>query len=100
AVDYIKLMNQYYPGGFCDWRLPTKEEALSLFDDELTLKDVEGEDVHIHPLFAPKCSYFIWTVEEEDDDKAICINLRDGTAESLAKNTKENHSARLVRKHE
>lgn len=96
AVGYVKLMNQYYPGGFGDWRLPTREEALSLFDDDFTLKDAEGQEVHINKLFVPKCSYYIWTGEDEED-QAFCVNLRNGEVERLPKITKENHSARLVR---
>ena len=60
AQGYILTMNQVYAGGFCDWRLPTREEAESLFDSELNQKDWEDELVHINSLFVSKCAHFMW----------------------------------------
>ncbi|NIQ01496.1 MAG: DUF1566 domain-containing protein, partial [Nitrospinaceae bacterium] len=63
AQHYVQMMRQVYAGGFSDWRLPTREEALSLYDPELRLPDWEGKDIHIHPLFVPKASFYLWTGE-------------------------------------
>lgn len=94
---YAILMKQVYAGGHADWRLPTKEEALSLYDPELKSLDWEDKEVHIHPVFVPKCSYFIWTSEVNEKDQALRVNLRDGTAEFVDKTTQEFQATRLVR---
>ena len=59
--------------------------------------DFEDEQVHIHPLFVGKCSYLMWTGDIDDNGNAYCLNLRDGTGEHIAKDSKENNGARLVR---
>lgn len=98
AQNYAKLMNQVYPGGFSDWRLPDKEEALSFYDTELTQIDWEDKTVHIHPVFVGKCSYLIWTSDLDDSGKAFCLNLRDGSGEYIDKTSKNNgQGARLMR---
>ncbi len=97
AQSYARLMNQVYAGGFSDWRLPTKEEALSLYDVGLNQKDWADEMVHIHPLFVGKCSHKIWTSDIDANGMALCLNLRDGSEEYIDKNNKENYGARLTR---
>ncbi len=97
AKGYARLMNQIYAGGFSDWRLPSKEEALSLYDADLKQKDWEDKVVHIHPLFVGKCSYRIWTSDLDDNGNAFCLNLRDGSGEHIDKSNKESYGARLIR---
>jgi len=97
AGAYARIMNQVYAGGCSDWRLPTLEEALSLYNKEVTQKDFEGKDIHISPLFVVSCAYKIWTSETNDEGKTCCLNLRTGEKEFLDKEEQENNSARLVR---
>lgn len=97
ALGYARLMNTVYAGGFSDWRLPTKEEALSFYEPELQQMDWEDKVVHIHPLFVGKCSYLMWTNDVDQDGKAFCLNIRDGVGDFIDKSKKENHGARLVR---
>ena len=97
AKAYARLMNQVYAGGFSDWRLPTKEEALSLYDAGLKQLDWEEKFIHIHPLFVGKCSYRIWTSDVDDNGNAFCLNLRDGGGNHIDKNSKDGYGARLVR---
>lgn len=94
---YIGTMRNVYAGGFCDWRLPTKEEALGLYQEELELKDWEGEVVRLHKAFVAKCARIIWTSEVNEAGQALVVNFQDGTAEFIDKDTKDNNSARLVR---
>ena len=96
AQHYIRLMNQVYAGGLSGWRLPTKEEALSLYDAELSQKDWADEEVHIHPFFVKKCSYFIWTSEENNQGQVLNLNLREGITEFIDKNERELQAARLI----
>lgn len=94
---YVNLMCQVYAGGYSDWRMPTREEALSLYHPDLVHKDFEGMDVHIHSCFVFGSSYYIWTSEVNDEDQALRVNFRDGTAEFVDKSSQEFHAVRLVR---
>lgn len=94
---YIRLINQVYLGGFSDWRLPTKDEAMTLYDPSFSNKDWEGEVVHIHPVFESKCSFYMWTGEVSEAGKALCLDLRDGAVDYVEKSERERLATRLVR---
>lgn len=97
ALAYARLMNQVYAGGFSDWRLPTRQEAESFYDEDLNQIDWEGEVVHLDPLFVTKCANFMWLKETNDKGEVGRINLRNGEVEFVDRNTLEHQSARLVR---
>ena len=97
ARSYIQTMNQVYPGGFSDWRLPTREEAEKFYDPELGQKDWDDEAVHIDSLFVTKCANFMWTSETNDKQEVCRIDLRNGKVEFIDRNTRDHQSVRLVR---
>jgi len=97
AKAYVMLMNSVYAGGHSNWRLPKQEEALWLYDPEMKLMDYKGKELHIHPSFVPGCGFKIWTSEENDEDKVLTLNLRDGSTEYVDKSEEKLQSARLVR---
>ncbi len=97
AVSYRGTMTSVYAGGHNDWRLPTQEEAMSLFDEDLNQLDWEGEHVHIHPLFVSKCARHIWTSGKNDENQALVVNLQDGSTEFMDKESRDNIAVRLVR---
>ena len=97
AKAYVMLMNSVYAGGHSNWRFPKQEEALGLYDPEMTLMDYKGKELHIHPSFAPGCGFKIWTSEENGEEKVLTLNLRDGTTEFVDKSEEKFQSARLVR---
>jgi hypothetical protein len=94
---YIHTMRGVYAGGHSNWRLPTREEALSLYDENYENKDWEGEMIHLHPMFAGKCGRQIWTSEENEEGQVLVVNLQDGSTDFMDKETREHQSARLVR---
>ena len=97
ANAYLLLMNQVYAGGQSDWRLPTKDEALALFDPQLVSRDWDGKEIHIHEVFVPKCGHNIWTSEVNEEDQVLTVDLREGSTKYIAKTEEEFQSARLVR---
>ncbi len=97
ALSYRNTMVQVYAGGHNDWRLPTREEAVGLFHEDLSQLDWEGEHVHIHPLFVTKCGRHIWTSEENDENQAVVVNLQDGSTEFMDKDNRDKIAARMVR---
>ena len=97
AQGYILLMKQVYAGGFSDWRMPTKDEALSLYDPETTALDFEEHPVHIPPVFVPRCAYYVWTRDVNEEGQALRLDLRDGSVEYVDKSNQELHATRLIR---
>ncbi len=97
ALSYRHTMIQVYAGGHNDWRLPTREEALGLYYEDLNQLDWEGEHVHIHPLFVTKCASNIWTSEENEENQAVVVNLQDGSTEFTDKDTRDTIAVRMVR---
>jgi len=97
ANAYAMLMNSVYAGGHSNWRLPTQEEALGLYDPKMTLMDHKGKKIHIHPSFAPGGGYKIWTSEVNEEDKVFTVNLRNGKTEYVSKEQEKFQSVRLVR---
>lgn len=97
AQAYVRLMKQVYAGGFSDWRLPTRDEALSFYDENYSQIDFEEDIIHIHPLFVNKCSYYMWASDVNEEGKAFRINLRDGTTGYVDKSIRDLQTARLVR---
>jgi hypothetical protein len=97
AKSYRGTMISVYAGGHNDWRLPTKEEALGLFNEDLNQLDWEGEPIHIHSLFVAKCSRYIWTSEENNENQALVVNLQNGSTDFMDKESRDNIAVRLVR---
>ncbi len=95
---YVQTMKSVYAGGFNDWRLPSKEEALSLYDPDLAHQGWDDKDVHIHQAFVAKCAHLILTSEIDEEGKVLYVNLRDGSSEYVSKLEKEFISTRLCRK--
>ena len=61
AEVYVACLNDSHFGGWCDWRLPTLEEAESL----MTIR--KHNDVYICPFFSPT-KHLIWTSDKEKSD--------------------------------
>jgi hypothetical protein len=97
SMDYVFLMNQVYAGGHADWRVPSKEEVLQLYDETLAQQDWEDNEIHIASLFVSGCSYYLWTGEKNDEGQVLRINLRTKDLEFVAPTIREHHGARLVR---
>jgi hypothetical protein len=97
TASYRSTMISVYAGGYNDWRLPSQEEALGLFSEDLNQLDWEGEAIHIHSLFVAKCGRYIWTSEENDENQALVVNLQDGSTEFTNKESRDNIAVRLVR---
>jgi len=97
TAQYINIMRQVYAGGHCDWRLPTAEEALSLYDPDSIMPDWEGTEIHLARVFVPRAARYIWTSEVNDRGEALRIDLFDGRKEFVPTGTREHQATRLVR---
>ena len=53
ALDYIKELGHEKFAGFDDWRMPTLEEAESLYDEDHVIRDMDRMDIFISEAFSP-----------------------------------------------
>ena len=77
ANEYIEELNSIRCGGYANWRLPTLEEGLLIYDFRLQLatnKDGFTGTVSLNPLFSPMYEH-IWTSDEHSDGAAV-VRLR------------------------
>ena len=98
GLNYAQLMNQVYAGGQSDWRLPTKEEILQLYNEALIQNDWEGNEIHIPPIFLTGCSHYLWTNEKNEDGQCMRIDLRNGDFELIDPQEREHQAVRLIRR--
>ena len=64
AKEFAERKNVRKIGGFSDWRLPTSEEAATLYDAELENTGKTGEVLHIDPLFPAGSFKMQWTMAD------------------------------------
>ena len=67
AQDYCEMLNEKQFAGFDDWRLPSGEEAKSVFSFTQSNTDKDGAETHISELFEPGGGHNTWTYEEKPD---------------------------------
>jgi hypothetical protein len=76
AQDYIRELNKTQFGGAANWRLPSRKELASLFDENQSIPwnyYWTKNEVHIDPIFGQShCCY--WTSEEHKGDMAWGYN--------------------------
>jgi hypothetical protein len=64
AKEFSERKNVRKIGGFADWRLPTSEEAATLYDAELKNTGKTGEVLHIDPIFPEGSFKMQWTMAD------------------------------------
>ena len=67
AHDYCEMLNEKQFAGYDDWRLPSGEEAKSVFSFTQSNTDKDGAETHISELFEPGGGHNTWTYEEKPD---------------------------------
>ncbi len=82
AQDYIKELNDKKFGGANNWRLPSRKELASLFDESVSIPwnyYWTKNEVHLDPIFGNShCCY--WTGEEYKNEMAWGFNFIRGKA--------------------
>ncbi|MFQ5450018.1 MAG: DUF1566 domain-containing protein [Nitrospinaceae bacterium] len=76
ANEYAQRMNNKKFAGYSDWRLPTPEEAQSLYEPRKRNVDKDGDKIHIDRMFPKGAGWSTWTSEEKKG-KAIVVSLKD-----------------------
>ena len=98
AEQYAADMNGKKVGGYDDWRIPSAQEALTLFDQNKLNKDFKGGDIHLDSIFSPGAGNTTWTSEVRGREARITFYIN-GFAYWYEKEDKTiSHGVRLVRR--
>ena len=98
AEKYATDMNAKKIGGHDDWRIPSAQEALTLFDKNKLNKDFKGGDIHLDSIFSPGAGNTTWTSETRGREAQIIFYIN-GLPYWYEKDDKTlSHSVRLIRR--
>ncbi len=97
AMEYIKDLGINKFAGHRDWRMPTLEEAESLYDEDHVILDMDRMDVFISPTFSPGGGFTSWTANELPHATAAIYYYRYGHANANHKEDITKDSVRAVR---
>ena len=81
SVDYARELRAKKFAGYDDWRLPTKDEMYSLYDETLSQKDKFGKEIHINDKFASGCGFSMIAKQVDGRMRTWVLKLRDGEFE-------------------
>lgn len=76
AREYAQKMNNKNYAGYEDWRMPTAEEAETLYDRRKRNSDKDGDKIFIDSMFPKGGGWGTWTSDEKRN-KAIAVSYKD-----------------------
>jgi|TARA_B100001079_G_scaffold110198_1_gene94843 hypothetical protein len=98
AEKYSNETNKKNVGGYDDWRIPSVQEGLTLFDKDKLNKDFQGADIHLDSIFPPGAGNTTWTSDIRGREAQI-VFYGNGFPYWYEKNDKSiSHAVRLVRR--
>ena len=78
--EFAETLNRKRFAGFSNWRLPTTNEAKSLFDKNMKNSDNSGQTIFLSELFAPGCGFLCWTSDIRHKVQGTRLSFRKGGA--------------------
>ena len=98
AQEYVNKKNKEVFGGHSNWRIPTTQEALTIYEQEKFNKDFKGGDIHIDPIFPPGPNNCTWTSSNRGREAQIVFYLNGCSYWYEKKDQTISHAVRLVRR--
>tara|TARA_B100000686_G_scaffold346835_1_gene434281 strand:+ start:1014 stop:1430 length:417 start_codon:yes stop_codon:yes gene_type:complete len=96
AMDFARHLVDLELSGSIKWRLPTIEEAKTLYVPDLTILDKYGQEIHLDPAFPEGCLANMWIHEIATGNEGYFINLATGEVGRKFKSIAGRMSARPV----
>ena len=78
SADYVRVLCEQKFAGFVDWRLPTREEMATLYDESYSLKDKFEKDIHICDCFSSGGGFSMIAQIVSGRMRVWVLNLRTG----------------------
>ena len=98
AEDYVKETNKKKAGGYSDRRIPSIQEASSIFNKEKLNKDSKGGDIFLDSVFPPGAANCTWTSSTRGKEAQIMF-YANGCPYWYEKNDKTiSHAVRVIRR--
>ena len=76
--DYAKELNRSHYAGYNDWRLPTMEEAKSLYSKSHINKDHMGQQAFLPAIFQSGFGFLCWASDVRNKIQAVRFGYRKG----------------------
>ena len=96
AREWSNYMNGIKFCGFQDWRLPTEDEILTLYNTEAANKDKYDKDIQLETAFPCGCQATVWLKGDAGHNGTI-FDFKNGEIRTLYKSKSGRMSVRLVR---
>ncbi|OGW27103.1 MAG: hypothetical protein A3K09_08420 [Nitrospinae bacterium RIFCSPLOWO2_12_FULL_47_7] len=75
AKTYCNELNQQEFAGYNDWKMPSRKEAMSIYDPSHPTKDIYGDVVFLNKAFPPGAGITTWTRTLSKEDKTLAIRF-------------------------
>ena len=78
SVDYVRNLCEKKFAGFDNWRLPTREEMATLYDESYSIKDKFEKNIYISDCFSPGGGFSVIAQQVSGRMRTWVLNLRTG----------------------
>jgi len=78
SVDYARELREKKYAGYDDWRLPTRDEMATIFDEKFENTDQFGKTIYISDQFASGGGFSVIAQQVPGRMRTWVLNIRDG----------------------
>lgn len=97
AKDHVRFLNDEHFAGHTDWRIPSTEEAQTLYDPEAVNQDKYDKNIHLDPVFPPGPLATVWLDDDFSSNEGSILDFSNGEIRGLYKSKSGRMAVRPVR---